>query len=68
MAGKQKLPESQTYLADKADFIPQECRSVTLPPKRTRFSAFNAPVYFAPNSFMYKIRNGGVDVADYHET
>ena len=47
--------------------VPHEYRGVTLRRKRTRFSLFNAPAYFTPNSFMYEVRNGRVDVADYHK-
>ena len=29
---------------------------------------FDAPSYLVPDSFMYEICSGRVDVADYHET
>ncbi len=47
--------------------VPHQYRRVTLRRKRIQFSLFNAPAYFTPNSFMYEVRNGRVDVADYHE-
>ena len=35
--------------------------------RRVLFSRFNAPSYSIPNSFMYEVGNGRVDVANYHE-
>jgi hypothetical protein len=34
---------------------------------RDLFGLFNAPSYSIPNSFMYEVRSGCVDVADYHK-
>jgi hypothetical protein len=34
---------------------------------RIPFGSFYAPLYFVPNSFMHEVRDGRVDVADYHE-